>query len=82
MDSLCTAKTKSRSEIVWNRVWYFDCGTCLQDRLFLVLDYLSEGDLWHQLKKVDVFSQKRTQFYSAEIILAVQYIHKKRIIHQ
>ena len=82
MDTLCTAKCKSRSEAVWNCVWYFNCGTCLQDHLFLVMDYLSEGDLWDQLKKVDVFSQKRTQFYSAEIILAVQYIHKKRIIHQ
>ena len=81
MDTLCTAKCKSRSEVVWNSVCYFDCGTCLQDHLFLVMDYLSEGDLWHQLEKVNVFSQKRTKFYNAEIILALQYIHKKGIIH-
>jgi serine/threonine protein kinase len=46
------------------------------------MEYLSEGDLWQQLQKVDVFSQKRTQFYTAEIMLALQYIHKKGIIHR
>ena len=81
MDTLCTAKCKSRSEVVWNCVWYFDCGICLQGHMFFVMEYLSEGGLWHQLKKVEVFSQKRTQFYTAEIILALQYIHKKGILH-
>jgi serine/threonine protein kinase len=46
------------------------------------MEYVSEGDLWEQLQKVNVFSQKRTQFYSAEIVLALQYLHKKGIIHR
>jgi len=82
MDTLCTAKCKSGSEVVWKCLQYFDCGTCLQDHLFFVMEYASEGDLWEQLQKVGVFSQKRTQFYTAEIILALQYLHKKGIMHR
>jgi serine/threonine protein kinase len=82
MDTLCTAKSKSRSEDVWNCVWYIDCGTSLQDHLFFVLEYMSGGDFKDQLAKVEVVGQKRSQFYAVEITLALQFLHKHGILHR
>ena len=82
MDTLCTVKCKSRSEGVHNCVWYIDCGACLQDHRFFVLEYMCGGDFKDQLTKVEVVSQKRSQFYAAEITLALQFLHKYGILHQ
>ena len=81
-DDLCTAKFKSRNEVVWNCLWCTDCGTCLQGHIFYVMDYMSGGDLKGQLDKVQVFSEKRAQFYTAEITLALQYLHQHGIVHR
>ena len=45
------------------------------------MEYTSEGDLKDQLDEVDVFSEKRTKFYAAEITLAVQFLHELEILH-
>ena len=76
------AKCKSRSEIVWNCLWYNDCGTCLQEHFFFVMEYVSGGDLKHLLDKLQTFSEKMTQFYAAEITLALQFLHKHGILHR
>jgi serine/threonine protein kinase len=81
-DDLCTATCKSSSEVVWNCLWYIDCGTCLQDHIFYVMDYMSGGDLKGQLDKVHIFSEGMTQFYSAEITVALQYLHQHGIVHR
>jgi hypothetical protein len=36
------------------------------------MDYLSEGDFWHQMEEAVTFSETRTQFYAADITLALQ----------
>ena len=82
MDDLCTAKCKSWSKAICNCLWYIDCGTCLQDHIFFVMDYVSGGNLKDLLDEVEVFSEKRTQFYAAEITLAVQFLHQHGILHR
>ena len=42
---------------------------------------MSGGDFKDQLTEVEVFSQKRSQFYAAEITLALQFLHKHGILH-
>ena len=59
---------------------FSDCITCLH--LFFVLDYMSGGDLRDQLAEVKVFSQERAQFYVAQITLALQFLHKRGILHR
>ena len=76
------AKCKSWSKVVCNCLWYTEYGTCLQDRMFFVMEYISGGDLKDLLDKVEVFSEKRTQFYAAEITLAVQFLHQNGILHR
>jgi serine/threonine protein kinase len=58
--------------------------SCFQDkdRIFFVMEFMSGGDLKNQLDKVSTFSEKRTQFYAAEITLAVQFLHQHGILHR
>ena len=50
--------------------------------LYLVMDLLSGGDLRYQLTKKKKFTEKETKFFISNIILALEYIHKKNIIHR
>ena len=58
--------------------------SCFQnkDNLFFVMEYMSGGDLKEQLDEVDVFSVERAKFYTAEITLAVQFLHQHGILHR
>jgi serine/threonine protein kinase len=46
------------------------------------MEYMSGGDLWKQLYQVKVFSEKRAQFYAAEITLAVEFLHQLGFLHR
>jgi len=63
-------------------VWCTDCGTCLQEHLFFVMEYLSGGNMVEELEKVGVFSEERARFYMAEITLALEFLHRDGILHQ
>jgi serine/threonine protein kinase len=57
---------------------------CFQNKehLFFVMEFMSGGNLRDQLDKVMFFSEKRTQFYAAEITLAVKFLHHHGILHR
>jgi novel protein kinase C epsilon type len=46
------------------------------------MDYVSGGDMVDELDKVGVFSEKRTKFYTAEITLALEFLHRYGIVHR
>lgn len=49
----------------------------------MVMDYCPGGDLAVRRKKEGSFSEKIVKFYTAEIILALQYLHENlNIIHR
>ncbi|KAL6069364.1 Serine/threonine-protein kinase [Balamuthia mandrillaris] len=52
------------------------------DKLYLVLDYLCGGELFTHLSSVDYFSEERTRFYAAQIILALGHLHEMDIIYR
>jgi serine/threonine protein kinase len=52
------------------------------DRLFFILDYCSGGELFFHLGKVGRFPEDRARFYAAEIVLALEYVHRKGIIYR
>ena len=58
--------------------------SCFQntEHLFFVMEYMSGGNLKEQLDEVQFFSEKRTKFYTAEIVLAVQFLHQHGILHR
>ena len=50
------------------------------DKLFLILDYASGGDLAEHLTRERKFSEDRAKIYLCEIILALEDLHKRDII--
>lgn len=44
--------------------------------LYMVMDYLPGGDLMTHLMLKDIFNEDETRFYIAELVEAVDYIHK------
>ena len=50
------------------------------EKLFLILDYCPGGDLAHHLQQERRFSESRCRMYLAEIILAIEELHRRNII--
>jgi len=50
--------------------------------LYFVMEYLPGGDLMNLLIKREILSEDETRFYIAELIIAVQAIHKHGYIHR
>jgi len=53
-----------------------------EDKLFMVMDYLSGGELFYHLSNVDRFDEDRARFYAAQIILALHYLHVNGIVYR
>ena len=53
-----------------------------ENDLFLVTDYMSGGELFWHLQKEGRFDEKRAKFYIAELILAIQHLHKNDIVYR
>ncbi|RWS28968.1 3-phosphoinositide-dependent protein kinase 1-like protein [Leptotrombidium deliense] len=52
------------------------------DRLYFVMNYAKNGELLPYINKVGSFDEECTLFYSAELLLAIEHLHKLGIIHR
>lgn len=52
------------------------------DKLYMVLDYLSGGELFFWLKKTKKFSENRAKLYAAEIAMGLNALHSADIIYR
>lgn len=52
------------------------------DMLYLVMDIMTGGDLKFHLNREDKFSEIRSRFYAAEILLGLEHIHSKGVIYR
>jgi serine/threonine protein kinase len=52
------------------------------DKLYLVLDYMNGGELFYHLQKETAFSEERARFYTAEIALALEHLHRYNIVYR
>ena len=50
--------------------------------LYFIMDYYPGGDLLHYMNKKDTLTEEEAKFYIAEIILAVDSLHKNKCIHR
>ena len=64
--------------------WIVNLRYSFQDEyyLYLVMDFLPGGDLMNLLMKKEILSEEEAKFYTAEMILAVDSIHKLNCIHR
>ena len=64
--------------------WVVELKFSFQDDkyLYLVMEYLAGGDLMTLLMKKDILTEEEAKFYIAELILAVDSIHKMNYIHR
>lgn len=51
-------------------------------KLYLVTDYYNGGSLFYHLRKSRGFSETRACFYAAELLLALEHLHKSGIIYR
>eukprot|EP01080_Neovahlkampfia_damariscottae_P007023 gene7023-11188_t len=59
-----------------------DCSFQDDDFLYLVMEYLPGGDMMTWLINKETFSEEETKFYIAELVLAVDSIHKLEYVHR
>jgi serine/threonine protein kinase len=46
------------------------------------MDFLNGGEMFYHLHKEGRFSEARTCFYAAELVLALECLHKNNIIYR
>ncbi|RNF11262.1 putative protein kinase A catalytic subunit [Trypanosoma rangeli] len=52
------------------------------DRLYLLLEFVAGGELFTHLRKAGKFPNDVAKFYSAEVILAFEYLHSCGIVYR
>lgn len=52
------------------------------NELFLVTDFKSGGELFWHLQKEQRFTEERARFYIAELVLALEHLHKYNIVYR
>lgn len=64
--------------------WVVKLFTTFQDVnfLYMLMEFLPGGDLMTMLIKYEIFSEDITRFYIAEIVLAIEAVHKLGFIHR
>ena len=64
--------------------WIVDLKASFQEGeyLFLVMEYCPGGDFMNLLIEKDILTEKEAKFYLAELILAIESIHKLDCIHR
>ena len=64
--------------------WIVKLKYSFQDELFLylVMEFLPGGDLMNLLMKKEILTEDEARFYTAEMILAVDSVHKLNCIHR
>lgn len=53
-----------------------------ENKLYMILDYFTGGELFFHLKTEGRFSEERARFYAGEIILALDILHQHTIAYR
>jgi serine/threonine protein kinase len=52
------------------------------DKLYMIMDFINGGELFFHLRRAERFTEEKTRFYSAEVIIGLNYLHGLGIIYR
>jgi len=52
------------------------------DKLYFILEFVNGGELFFHLQKEKRFPEERVVLYSAEILLALEYLHENAVVYR
>lgn len=69
---------------VADRQWIVTLHYSFQDDeyLYMIMEFCSSGDLMGLLIRKDIFSERATKFYIAEMILGISSLHRLGYVHR
>mmetsp|Transcript_7816 Transcript_7816/g.11595 ORF Transcript_7816/g.11595 Transcript_7816/m.11595 type:complete len:379 (+) Transcript_7816:195-1331(+) len=53
-----------------------------KEKLYMIMEYVSGGELFSHLKKCKRFDAERARFYAAELYLAIEHLHKNKVVYR
>ncbi|TFK52364.1 Pkinase-domain-containing protein [Heliocybe sulcata] len=53
-----------------------------EQKLYLVLAFVNGGELFHHLQQEGHFSEERSRFYAAELLLALEHLHELNVVYR
>lgn len=51
-------------------------------QIFFVMEYVSGGSLYHTMKRFGVFPESLVCIYTAQTLLALEYLHAQKVLHR
>ena len=51
-------------------------------KLYMITEYMPGGEMFYHLHNNDHFNENKTRFYIAEIVLAIDHLHKNNILYR
>ena len=52
------------------------------EKLYMVMDYCPGGELFFHIQRVERFNEEAVKFYAAQLVLALDHLHKNNIIYR
>ena len=53
-----------------------------ENYIFFITEYIKGKELWDVIRDIGLLNKEQTQFYIASILLAINHLHKKKIIYR
>jgi len=83
LNSMMTEKSVFITVSSENHPFLVNLHSCfsITSRIYFVMDYAQGGDLIYHIRQSN-FNTKRAKFYLCEVLLALEFLHKKNIIYR
>ena len=52
------------------------------EKLYMVMEYCPGGELFFHIQRVERFNEEAVKFYAAQLVLALDHLHKNNIIYR
>ena len=53
-----------------------------EEYIFFINEYIKGKELWEVIRDIGLLNKEQTQFYGASILLAIDYLHRQKIIYR